>query len=256
MSKILFLPEGYESPKSSSFYMKFQEGENKFRILSRPVMGWEDWKDKKPLRFQMHEKPVKSIDIKKPIKHFWSMIVWNYSEEEIQILHLTQSTIRKSLESLCADLDWGAPYFYDLKVIKSGEGIETEYVLNPLPHKPLHPMVEDRFQERRCNLDALFYNEDPFEKEQTSYTEGIFLESQLEKKDESPCELTLILEECEKSYREWFYSRLKTQYLINKPSEMPPEIYKRALSSAKKNMEDHHKKQQKEFEETPFEAVL
>src|ERR1017187_557874 len=154
MSKILFLPTGYEAPRTSNFYMKFQEGENKFRVLSQPIIGWEDWQDKKPIRYRLQDKPARPIDAKKPIKHFWSMIVWNYQEEEIQILHLTQATIRKSLESLCSDSDWGAPYFYDLKVIKSGEGMETEYVLNPLPHKKLNNIVEDRFKERKCNLDA------------------------------------------------------------------------------------------------------
>lgn len=251
MNKILFLPSGYEAPKSSNFYMKFQEGENKFRILSRPIIGWEDWQDKKPIRFQMHEKPLKPIDIKKPIKHFWSMIVWNYNEQEIQILHLTQSTIRKSLESLCADSDWGAPYFYDLKVIKSGEGIETEYVLNPLPHKKLDPAIIERFNERRCNLDALFYNEDPFAKEQMSYTEGVFSE----KEQETPCQLSMVLEECESPYREWFNQRLINHYKVNKASDLPPEIYNRALAAAKKNMNEYHDKQRKEFEQDNLQAI-
>ena len=253
MSKILFLPENYEAPKTSGYYMKLQEGENRFRILSRPILGWEDWQDKKPVRFRFHEKPLKPIDPKKPIKHFWSMIVWNYNEEEIQILHLTQATIRKNLEALCADQDWGAPYFYDLKIVKTGEGMETEYALNPIPHKTLHPMVEDRFNERKCYLEALFDNEDPFNKELTVYTPGIFREEQLMTESE-PCELCLILDECAPSYKEWFYTRLKNHYKAEKPSDMPPEIYKRALVAAKKNMDDHHAKQRAEFDSQPLVA--
>lgn len=174
MNKIAFLPSGYEAPKTSNFYMKFQEGENKFRILSQPIIGWEDWQDKKPIRYKFRDKPAHPIDHKKPIKHFWSMIVWNYSLEEIQILHLTQTSIRKSLETLCKDEDWGAPYFYDIKVIKKGEGMETEYSLNPLPHKPLSLYIQEMFNERKCNLEALFYNEDPFSKEYTVFTPGVF----------------------------------------------------------------------------------
>lgn len=255
MNKILFLPDDYESPKTSSFYMKLQEGENKFRILSRPILGWEDWQDKKPIRFKFHEKPEKPVDPKKPIKHFWSMVVWNYNENEIQILHLTQATIRKSLESLCADSDWGSPYFYDLKIVKSGEGMETEYVLNPLPHKKLHPMVEDRFNERRCNLEALFDNEDPFSKDHTYQTEGIFTEDQLQK-EPVICELTMILDECSPSYKEWFFSRLKNHYKADSPSDMPPEIYKRAIAAAKKNMIEHHAKQSAEFDSHVLSEVV
>src|SRR5215510_11210672 len=99
MNKILFLPQDYQAPKTSNFYMKLQEGENKFRILTQPILGWEDWLDKKPVRYTFDNKPTKSFDPKKPVKHFWSMVVWNYNEEQIQILHITQATIRSSIEA-------------------------------------------------------------------------------------------------------------------------------------------------------------
>ena len=86
-----FLPDDYKSPKSSNHYMKLQDGENKIRILTQPILGWEDWHDKKPVRYKMNEKPAKSYDPKKAIRHFWSFIVCNYNEEQIQILHLTQA---------------------------------------------------------------------------------------------------------------------------------------------------------------------
>jgi hypothetical protein len=247
MSKILFLPDNYEAPRGASFYMKLQEGENKFRILSRPILGWEDWQDKKPIRFRFNEKPAKPVDPKKPIKHFWSMIVWNYNEEEIQILHLTQATIRKSLEALCSDSDWGSPYFYDLKILKSGEGMETEYALNPIPHKALHPMIQDRFNERRCNLDALFDNDDPFSKENTHFTEGVFSQDQI-KQENKPCELTMVLEDCDPNYKDWFNTRLKTHYKVSKPIDLPTDIYDRCLIAAKKHMDDYHTRQRAEFD--------
>lgn len=252
MNKILFLPDNYESPKSSNFYMKFQEGENKFRILSQPILGWEDWQDKKPLRYKFNEKPAKPIDVKKPIKHFWAMIVWNYNEEEIQILHLTQATIRKSLESLCQDSDWGAPYFFDLKVIKTGEGMETEYVLNPLPHKKLAAHIQDRFNERKCNLDALYYNDDPFSKDHTVYTPGIFSEEQvIEAKKDAPCELSMVLDECDEKYKAWFYNNVETQYKTKNLSALPKDVYKKAMISAEKAMNENHTKQRQAYNEVP-----
>lgn len=46
-----FLPTGYAVPKAPSDYMKFEDGKNKFRILSAPLMGFMYWtKDKKPVR--------------------------------------------------------------------------------------------------------------------------------------------------------------------------------------------------------------
>ncbi len=157
-----FLPENYESPKQSGQYMKLADGDNRIRILTRPVMGWEDWQDKSPVRFAFDNKPLKSIDPKKPIRHFWAFVVYNYNEQKIQILNITQATIRRGIETLCRDTDWGDPYMYDIKIHKSGEGKDTEYSVNPVPHKPIEQFIIDLFNENPCNLDALYVNEDPF----------------------------------------------------------------------------------------------
>lgn len=157
------LPQNYELPKStSSGYMKLQDGENRFRVLSEAIVGWEDWQDKKPLRFQLHEKPLKPIDDKKPVKHFWAFIVWNVLEEKIQILQITQKSIQKKIEELLKDEDWGSPLHYDIKISRKGEGIDTEYNINPAPHKPLSNEILQAFKDKPINLEALFYGLDPF----------------------------------------------------------------------------------------------
>jgi hypothetical protein len=160
-----FLPLDYQAPKSTSFYMKLQDGENRIRILSKPIMGWLDWQDKKPVRYRMEKKPAKSFKEEMPLRHFWAFIVFNYAAEEIQILEITQATIRKTIESLCNDKDWGAPFAYDIKIVKTGEGKDTEYAVNPVPHKPVDPYIIQCFKERPCALDALFQGSDPFSKE-------------------------------------------------------------------------------------------
>jgi len=169
-----FLPKDYQAPKAAGNYMKLQDGENKFRILSQPVLGWEDWVDNKPVRYRMDSKPMKPHDAKKPVKHFWAFIVWNHFEEKIQIFQITQATLRNALEALCQSEDWGAPYFYDIKIFKKGEGVNTEYNLTPVPHKPLPDGVKKAFDEKRCNLEMLFENQDPFLSGYDSYTPGIF----------------------------------------------------------------------------------
>lgn len=157
-----FLPANYEAPKSSGNYFKLEEGENRIRILSRPILGWEDWIDKKPVRYRMDNKPAMSHDPKKAVRHFWSMIAWNYAMNAIQILHITQSSIQKAIEVLSKDEDWGAPYGYDIKIYKSGNGVDTEYSVNPTAPKPISQDILDAFNKKPCNLEALYTNADPF----------------------------------------------------------------------------------------------
>lgn len=179
----MFLPQDYKSPSAVSPYTKFMDGENRFRILSKPIIGWEDWEKVeagfRPIRFRMKDRPKLPIDPKKPVKHFWAMIVWNYKTEAIEILHLTQASIRSAIEALVHDKDWGAPFYYDIKVTRSGEGMDTEYVVNPIPHKPLSPVIYDEFHAKPCYLEALFDNLDPFNMEicGDKRTEGVFDEN-------------------------------------------------------------------------------
>ncbi len=166
-----FLPTDYKSPNSSNSYLKLQEGENRIRIMSRPIMGWEDWDlNNKPIRFRMHERPAKPIVSEKPIRHFWSLIVFNYTEERVQIMHIVQNTIRKSIEALCRDTDWGDPFGYDIKIVKEGKGKDTDYSVNPVPHKPMDAYLVNEFKSNPCNLEAIFLNADPFSSEWDSYT--------------------------------------------------------------------------------------
>ena len=166
-----FLPSNYEAPISSNNYFKMQEGKNRIRIMSRPILGWEDWTmDKKPVRYRFENKPVKSIDPNKPVKHFWAMIVYNCLEHRIQILNVTQATVWKAIIALIKNEDWGSPHQYDIEIEKKGKGKETEYVVIPAPPKPVSSGAIDLYNEMPCNLDALFTNEDPFAKHWDKYT--------------------------------------------------------------------------------------
>jgi len=232
MNKYEFLPQTYKAPSSSNNYMRLQDGENKIRILSAPVLGWEDWENKKPIRYAFDDKPSKSVDPKLPVKHFWAMIVWNYVEEQIQVLQITQAGIRNGIEALSKDTDWGAPYFYDIKIIKSGEGKDTEYKVNPLPHKILNPMIQKSFMEKRCLLDALFQNEDPFSKEWGTYTDGIFEEGTLQIQsstlsDEQAIEVQQLLDNCDDSYGKDLLASLNVRSVW----EIPQSLYLRVKNS-------------------------
>jgi hypothetical protein len=165
-----FLPTNYEVPNKTGNYMKFQDGENRFRILGSPILGWETWKDlpeggRKPIRTTM-DKPfgVDEIEDGDPtnVKHFWAMPVWNYKEERIQVLEITQKGIQKTLRALAKDVDWGSPTSYDIVVTKTGQKLETEYSVSPKPAKKLDAGITKLFEDMQINLPALFIGGDPF----------------------------------------------------------------------------------------------
>lgn len=157
-----FLPQDYEAPIGGGGYMKLQMGENRFRIISKPIIGWLDWKDKVPHRFLMNAKPEKPFDPKQSIKHFWSVIVLDRADASIKILEITQGGIQKAIQDLSKDEEWGAPFNYDIKISRKGEGLKTEYSVTPSPKKDLTPEEKQIALDRPINLPSLYKNEDPF----------------------------------------------------------------------------------------------
>jgi hypothetical protein len=90
------------------------------------------------------------------------MAVWNYSEEKVQILEITQKGIQKSIRALSKDEDWGSPLGYDLVVTRSGQKLETEYQVTPKPAKKLDAAIDTAYKDMNIRLEALFDGEDPF----------------------------------------------------------------------------------------------
>jgi hypothetical protein len=161
MTENNFMPEGYEVPQSSN-YLKLQQGDNKVRIVSKPIVGWEDWQDNKPIRFKMTDKPQSPIDPEKAIKHFWAMLVWDYKTNKLTILEITQKGIQKTIEGLAKSEDWGSPLNYDIVISKKGEGLKTEYAVVPIPPKPLTNEIKELILATQVNLEAMFDGNDPF----------------------------------------------------------------------------------------------
>jgi hypothetical protein len=240
-----FLPEEYKAPAGSSRYMKLKDGENKIRILSQPILGWEDWIDNKPVRFKMDDKPVKAANPAKAIRHFWAMIVWNYAEEKIQILQITQARIRSAIEALCKDADWGAPYFYDIKISKKGQDIKTQYSVNPLPHREVSSSIVEAFNASPCNLEALFYNCDPFADGQEVFTMGIFKRPAMENAQNDfisstqADELLTVLQYCDPDYKQQLLTSLKkSSSAIEDLYHLPKTLYDRVKAAVLKKRDE------------------
>lgn len=164
-----FLPADYNVPEKGGSYMKFQPGENRFRILASPILGYLYWTEdntgkRTPNRIRMNERMSADLVLGQDdeVKHFWAMPVWNYKEEQVQILEITQKGLMKSIRALTADPDWGSPLAYDLAVTKTGAMKETKYSLSPKPAKPLDEGISQLYQDMHINLEALYDGEDPF----------------------------------------------------------------------------------------------
>jgi len=172
-----FLDDNYKVP-STSRYMKFQAGENRFRILGSfndhtAIMGMEYWKStveggRKPVRVimgapipitELEEKEDGELDLP---KHFWAVPAYNYQEGMMQILEITQKTIMNAIKDLSRNKKWGNPQEYDITVTKTGEKFETKYTVMPDPKEELSEAVKEARKNTKINIVALFSGEDPF----------------------------------------------------------------------------------------------
>lgn len=180
------LPKDYKVPEVDGNYMRFKEGDNQFRLLCEPIMGWELWIEKKPRRFKPDEEmPIElaeSADISpftglpKQPQYFWAMVVWNRDaspKPKIQILQMTQRTVQKGITKLDNSKAWGSPVGnggYDIIVNRDDSGERTEYTTNPAPKEELDPKIMKEFKKANINLEALYEGKDPFSSEESNAT--------------------------------------------------------------------------------------
>lgn len=163
-----FLPTGYELPTNKGKFMKLQKGENKFRILDKALTGWLDWEWNKPVRTVTKQEPLWNIGedwkVRLP-KHFRALKVWDYADNSIKILEVTQKDIQNAIIAANETEEFGNPRGYDIKVTKTGEKLETKYTVVTLPPKALSKDIEKANIETPVNLEALFDWLDPFSTE-------------------------------------------------------------------------------------------
>jgi hypothetical protein len=181
-----FLDNLKDSPQNSGSgggkYMKLTQGANQFRIVGsfgegtniQGMIGWgeDEEGNRKPYRWRIGEEAPRNFDEK--IKEFYAMLVWNYSEECLQVLELTQSRLRQELLTLARDEEWGDPRTYDLKIVRNGEGLETTYAMQPSPKKKRSDEINNAVKSTVVDMSALYRGEDPFLGELTEKEEDPF----------------------------------------------------------------------------------
>jgi len=167
-----FLPKDYKEPSVSN-YMRLSDGENRFRVLSSAIVGMEYWKQvgesRKPIRKRQGEAiPVGELEVnqntqelEKP-KHFWAFVVYNYQEEAIQILEITQKTIQQAMSAYVNNPKWGDPKEYDFIITRTGEKFDTVYTVTVDPKETLNKGITQLYKDMNIDLDQLFLGGDPF----------------------------------------------------------------------------------------------
>lgn len=174
-----FLPEGYKEPVESN-YMKFELGENPFRILGSAVIGWEYWTEEtvdgvtknKPKRVKEEGAiPVDEVVEDKygnlNINFFWAFPVYNFNAEKIQILEVTQKTVRKQMEGYVKNAKWGDPKQYNFVVTREKNGDKTEYSVIAEPKEALDPAILAKYKAMNLDMQVWMAGDDPFKKNKT-----------------------------------------------------------------------------------------
>lgn len=175
------LPTGYKVPELPSKYMKFEFGENAFRILSMAIVGWEYWLEvptdggqtgRKPYRVKTYEDVPEEVkqatDRDRKARPFMAFKVFNYTDQAIQILELTQKSLMRGLQALDESTRWGDVRKYDLTVNKSKTGnnpTDVDYSIMPNPISDVDPEIVKLDKATYVNLDALWTGDDPFSQE-------------------------------------------------------------------------------------------
>jgi hypothetical protein len=183
-----FLPKNYAMPKNGNgYYLKFEEGENTFRVLSDAIVGWVYWEDDQGNVLDSPIKGCKAIHVKRVeeipeaarksprlhLKHFWAFVVWSYRDEAVQILKLTQNSIMEAMTQYIQSAKWGNPTGYDFIIHKNGEGLETRYQVTVNPKEPLDEGIVKMHEDMKVDLGAFYKGEDPFKQPEAEKGNGV-----------------------------------------------------------------------------------
>lgn len=161
-----FIPDDAVSGGSAN-YLQINKGddEHKVRIISKPIVGWLEWVDKKPVRTAIDEEPEGEDEDNKPKKFMTVVVIDRNDSDKVKIMEVTQQSVIKAIKALAGNPDWGNPHSYDINITRTGQDLKTRYSVTPSPKKPLDKAAIKAAEATQCNLDKLFEGEDPWNTE-------------------------------------------------------------------------------------------
>ena len=143
------LDQSYEVPSGGeSIFMRLEGGENRFRILDKPNMGYQYFEDNKCIKVREKNQ---AADGAENVKHFWDVPVW--AKDKIMILTVTQKTIQDPLATLDSSEEWSNLNEYDVIINKSGQNLETKYQVTPCPKSPVQQEAKDAYADFEKDYD-------------------------------------------------------------------------------------------------------
>ena len=163
MTNNQWMPENFEAvPQTSSDFMKLQLWENRFRIMSNPIVWYATWVQEegkpKPLRSKekLKEEPS-NINIgqywKQFNKYFRAFVVWDYREECFKFLDLNKQGVLSDMENQFT-IEWKEdPRMYDISITKSWSGTDTEYKLWVKDNKEVTADIKNLWKELAPHID-------------------------------------------------------------------------------------------------------
>lgn len=190
-----WLPPGYKTPQAISKYTKFEEGDTKIRILSKPIVFWEDWVDGKPVRYDLLNRPEK-VHNEFGLHHCWAFKAYNYNAKQMEVCEINQFSIKSPIEKLQANEEWGNPTEYDITITKTVQNKKTTYTVTPSPKKKASPQVVAAYEANPIDLTKLMSGDNPFSKDPGIYEEeGVMVEPPVKKPSTKGAEPHEIMEE-------------------------------------------------------------
>jgi hypothetical protein len=149
----------------ASNYLKLQKGENRVRIVSAPVASWTSFNrnagegEKKVTRFLTAEgaSAFNAVSDKdSQAKKRYAMWVLDRATDEILLAEFG-SSIMKAVKALAMDSEYGFDNLppYDIKITKTGDGLDTEYSVLPSPVKELTEDEKKRVEAQKNLIDFL-----------------------------------------------------------------------------------------------------
>ena len=150
--------------RDTSLFTKFAQGDNKVRVLSEATIGYVWWVDRKPNRCKDLDEIPDGVAKggKDGWKEFYAFKVYNLTEQTVQLMEITQSTIKGALFDLNNSDEWGDIRSYNINIRRSGEGKETEYTVMPSPKSELTPAQLESVERVKLDWKKHFAGEPPF----------------------------------------------------------------------------------------------